>query len=136
MAGLVLHPFATDRLVVVAPRDHGLSATRWVRLADLTGKPFLTLAEGALQDHPDAQVGLRWQPRIRPQSFDDICRMAGAGVGIVPETAARRARASARTTIVRLTEDWATRRLSLCLRAGADLAPLTRDSLEHLAHEK
>ena len=33
-------------------------------------------------------------PRIRLRGFDDICRMAGAGVGIavVPETAARRCR--------------------------------------------
>lgn len=135
VSGLTLHPFATDRLVIVAPRDHALAALRRTRLSDLAGEPWLALTEGALQAHLDAEaakIGLRWQPRIRLRTFDDICRMAaaGVGIGIVPETAARRTRAPVAT--IRLTDDWATRPLSICLRADTAPAPLTLSLLEHL----
>ena len=135
--GLELYPFATDRLVVVTARDHALAPARRVRLTDLAGEAFLALAGGALQEHLDAQaarVGQPIRPRISLRSFSDICLMAGgnAGIGIVPETAARRHRKAAGIAIVRLAEDWATRRLSLCVTSKEDLTPLARDLLTHL----
>ncbi|WFU50280.1 LysR substrate-binding domain-containing protein [Sinorhizobium terangae] len=135
--GLTLRPFVTDRLVVVAGRDHALAAMRHVRLADLRGQHFIALREGALQDHLDAQaarIGLRIRPRIRLRGFDDICRMAsaGVGVGIVPETAVRRCRKSMPISVKRLAEDWAVRRLSLCIRSDTELTPLAQSLLEHL----
>lgn len=136
-AGLALYPFATDRLVVAVARGHALASLRQVRLSDLAGEPFLALAGGALQEHLDAQaarIGLNFRPRIRLHGFGDVCRMAGNGVGIgvVPESAARRYRQAAGIAIIPLAEDWATRRLSLCARAGAELAPLAQDLLDHL----
>jgi DNA-binding transcriptional LysR family regulator len=136
-AGLALRPFATDRLVVVAARGHALATMRQVRFADLAGEPFLALAGGALQEHLDAQaarIGLHIRPRIGLRSFGDICRMAGSdvGIGVVPESAARRCRQAAGIAIIRLAEDWATRRLSLCVRVEADLTPLAQGLLDHL----
>jgi len=132
--GLELHPFATDRLVVVTAREHALASTRQVRFADLAGEPFLALAGGALQEHLDAQAaraGLHVRPRISLRSFSDICLMAGSnvGIGIVPETAARRHRKATGIAIIQLAEDWATRRLSLCVNSEQDLTPLARDLL-------
>ncbi|MQW88238.1 LysR family transcriptional regulator [Sinorhizobium saheli] len=139
--GLTLRPFVTDRLVMVAPRDHALAARRHVRLADLGGQPYIGLTEGALQDHLDAQaarVGLRITPRIRVRGFDDICRLAsaGVGVGIVPETAARRCRRAMQISVKSLSEDWAVRRLSLCSRSDTELTPLAQNLLEHLEGER
>lgn len=136
-AGLDLHPFATDRLMVVTARDHALASGRQVRLADLAGAPFLALAGGALQDHLDAQaarIGLHLRSRILLRSFADICLMAGSnvGIGIVPETAARRHRRATGISVIRLAEDWAVRRLSLCVKAEEDMTPLVRDLLDHL----
>ncbi|YCI06334.1 LysR family transcriptional regulator (plasmid) [Ensifer sp. D2-11] len=136
-SGLSLRPVATDRLVVVAARDHAIAAMRPVRLADLSDHPFIGLTEGALQDHLEAQaarIGLRFRPRIRLRGFDDICRMAsaGVGVGVVPETAARRCRKSMPICVKGLAEDWAVRRLSLCARSDTALTPLAQSLLEHL----
>lgn len=135
--GLELHPFATDRLVVVMARDHALASARQIRFTDLAGEGFLALAGGALQEHLDAQaarVGQHGRPRVALRSFSDICLMAGSGVGIgiVPETAARRCRRATSIAIVQLAEGWATRRLSLCVKAQEDLTPPARNLLDHL----
>ncbi len=136
--GLMLRPFATDRLVVVAARDDELSERKMIRFADLADRPFVTLADGALQSHLDTQaarIGMKIRSRIKLRGFDDICRMAGAGVGIgiVPESAARRCRQPMRISLTRLSDDWAVRRLSLCVREDSELAPLAQSLLDHLA---
>lgn len=58
---------------------------------------------------------------------------AGVGLAIMPETAARRGGRSSKTAFVRLADDWATRRLSVCVRAEEELSPPARgDLFEHL----
>lgn len=136
--GLALRPFAEDRLVVVCAQDDDLTHAGQVCLADIAGRHFVGLAGGALHDHITAQaalLGLRLQYRIRLRHFDAICRMAGAGVGlgIVPEIAARRMRRTAGIAAIRLGDGWARRRLSLCVRAGAELSPHARSLFDHLA---
>ena len=57
----------------------------------------------------------------------------GAGFGIMPEFAARRARRSMLLTSLRLTDPWATRRLLLCTGDRTELEPLALSLLQHLA---
>lgn len=135
--GLQLRPFAVDRLVVVIPRDHVFAARRRALFADIADQPFVGLADGALQSHIDAQarrLGLTLKMRSRMRSFEGMCHMVSAGVGlaIMPETAARRGGRSPKTAFVRLADDWATRRLSVCVRAEEELSPPARDLFEHL----
>ncbi|MFT4185015.1 MAG: LysR family transcriptional regulator [Rhizobium sp.] len=137
-AGLELRPFAIDRLVMVAPRDHALAGQKRVSFADIAHQHFIGLSGGALQDHIDmqaARMGIRLKLRLRLRSFDGICRMAaeGVGLGIVPETAARRCGRFSRIAAVRLADEWATRHLCVCIRAGEELTAPARDLFEHLA---
>lgn len=134
---LTMRPFAIDRLVVVTSREHPLAGTREVRFADLLGNPFIGLAGGALQHHIEGQAsrfGTKMKMRVHLRGFHGICRMAGAGagIGIVPETAARRCQRSMPITIVRLLDGWATRRLSLCVRNECDLTAPAKALYEHL----
>ncbi|MBK5565124.1 LysR family transcriptional regulator [Ensifer sp. SSB1] len=136
-SGLTLHPFATDRLVVVAGRDHPIIERTQVRFADLLDERFIGLAGGALQDHIDSQaakLGAKLKMRVKLRTFDDICRMAGAGVGvgIVPEKAARRCRRAARISVIHLQETWAVRRLSVCIRSDGQLTPPALSLFGHL----
>lgn len=137
-SGLVLRPFAIDRLVVVLPRDHALAAEKHVAFADVLHEHFIGLASGALQDHIDAQaarLGTRLKMRVRMRTFESICGMAahGIGLGIVPETAARRFGRSLGIAALRLTDGWATRRLSVCTRSIDELPAPARELFEHLA---
>lgn len=134
---LQLRPFVIDRLVVVRPRGHPAAAEKRMAFADVVRHPFVGLAGGALQDYLDgwaARSGARMKSRARVRTFEGICRLVsqGAGLGIVPETVARRCRRSMPLGIARLTDDWATRRLSLCFRSEEDLSPIARDLAGHL----
>jgi DNA-binding transcriptional LysR family regulator len=135
---LQLRPFAIDRLVVVVPRDHALAAKKRVAFADILHQQFVGLAGGALQDHINVQAartGIRLKMRVRMRTFEGICHMVavGVGLGIMPEAAARRCGRSAKIVFIRLADDWATRRLSICIRSEEELTPPARDLFEHLA---
>ncbi len=135
---LKMRPFALDRLVVVVPRGHALAAKRRVAFADILDQHFVGLADGALQEHIDLQavrMGANLKVRVRLRTFEGICHMAadGVGLGIVPETAARRCGRYEKIASVRLADNWATRRLSVCVRSEEELASPARDLFEHLA---
>jgi len=135
---LTMRPFAIDRLVVVACKEHPLTGNRELRFADLLGDQFIGMAGGALQDHIERQaayLGAKMKIRIRLHGFQGICSMAGtgAGVGIIPESAARRYQRSTQIAAVRLRDEWATRQLFLCVRNESDLTPPARALFNHLS---
>ncbi|MGL4285127.1 MAG: LysR family transcriptional regulator [Phreatobacter sp.] len=132
-------PFAVDRLVLVVPRDSALARERRIAFHDVVDHDFVGLNAGsALQDYLGEHAVRAGHPlsfRIRMRTFEGVCRMVehGVGLGIVPETAARKCQRSMAIRSIRLTEGWATRRLSLCVR-GFDQLPLhARELVEHLA---
>ncbi|KND19079.1 LysR family transcriptional regulator [Pannonibacter phragmitetus] len=134
---LQLHPFALDRLVVVAARHDELAGSKPVAFADILHRQFIGLMGSALQDHVDAQavsLGTRLKTRVRMRSFEGICRMAaaGAGLGIVPETAVRRLSGSIHVASMRLLDAWATRKLSVCIHNREELTPQARSLFDHL----
>ncbi|WP_234051413.1 MULTISPECIES: LysR family transcriptional regulator [unclassified Xanthobacter] len=135
--GLILRPFAIDRLGVVFTANHVLAGKRRLRFADVLDYHFIGLMDGALQKHIEmqaARLGARIKLRVALRSFEGICRMAGEGVGIgiVPEKAARHWKRSARIGFARLSDDWATRQLSACVRNEADLTPAALSLFDHL----
>ena len=135
---LTMRPFAIDRLVVVAPREQSLAANGPVSFTELLGDQFIGLASGALQDHIEglaSGLGAKLKMRVRLRSFQGICRMAGAGagIGIIPEAAAKRYQRSTKIAIIRLRDEWATRNLSLCVRDESNLTPPAKALFDHLS---
>ncbi|HST95367.1 MAG TPA: LysR substrate-binding domain-containing protein, partial [Microvirga sp.] len=59
----------------------------------------------------------------------------GVGLGIVPETTARRAARTMTMSPVELEDAWAARDLTLCIRSLKDLPPSARQLVEHLRKE-
>lgn len=118
-------PFFIDRLVVIAARNRpDLEGLRRISLTDILGESFVGLSTGhALQEHitrQAARLGGHLHVRIRVPGLDNVCRLVaqGAGIAIVPASAARRTVRS-----LRLTDDWATRQLNLCARRFDELTP-------------
>jgi DNA-binding transcriptional LysR family regulator len=122
LEGLERFVFRPDPLVLVVPRDHGLASRSILSLAEVADHAFVGLAEGsALQEHITRharRLGKRLSYRIRLRSFESICRMVGAGigVGIVPQAVAVRCARSAKIKRLALTDAWAARNLVVCVR--------------------
>ena len=81
-----------------------------------------------------SRIGRPIRLRVQLRSFDAVCRMveAGVGLGIVPETTARRAARTMAIAMVDLTDSWALRELTICIRDLAGLPPSARQLVEHL----
>ena len=137
-AGLETLPFREDRLVLVVPRAHPLATRRTIAFADLLEQPFVGLIPGsALQDYLNrhaARGGRALSFRVRVHSADAVCLMVegNVGIGIIPETAARRVRRSAALRIVRLEDPWSLRHLTLCARRFDHLPVHARRLVEQL----
>ena len=73
-----------------------------------------------------ARIGRPIRLRVQLRSFDAVCRMveAGVGLGIVPETTARRAARTMAIAAVELEDPWAVRDLTLCVRVAQGAAAL------------
>ncbi|HYG87320.1 MAG TPA: LysR substrate-binding domain-containing protein [Azospirillum sp.] len=131
-------PFREDRLVLVVPRGHPLASRRSIGFGDLLNEAFVGLSAGsALQDYLNrqaARAGRAFAFRVRVRSFDAVCRLVerGVGVGIISEAAARRCRRSMAIRIIRLTDPWALRHLTLCARHFGDLPLHARRLVEAL----
>lgn len=131
-------PFCDDRLVLVTPLDDDIAPRRQVGFRDVAERDFVGLTEdSALQRHiatHAAKLGARLRMRARLKSFDAICQMVEAGVGIavIPEVAARRYGRSMRTRTVRISDSWASRKLAICMRDRASLPRPVLQLADHL----
>ncbi|MBM3620144.1 MAG: LysR family transcriptional regulator [Alphaproteobacteria bacterium] len=137
-AGLETHPFREDRLVLVVPVRHPLARARQVWFAEALDHDLVGLSHGsALQSHLGrhaARLGKPMRLRVRLTGFDAICRLVedGAGLAVVPQTAASRCRRSMAIRAVRMRDDWSVRQLRICVRRPSALPVQARRLLEHL----
>ena len=136
--GLESYPFRTDRFVLVVPRGHRLAGRERIAFADVLDHDLVGLdGASALQRFlagRAARIGRRPRLRVRLRSFDAVCRMveAGVGVGIVPETTARTAGRTLAVEAIPLADEWAVRELRICLRDLLALTPHARRLVDHL----
>jgi DNA-binding transcriptional LysR family regulator len=135
---LETYPFRSDRFVLVTRKGHPLAARGSIAFAEVLEYDFVGLDRAsALQRFLADKAGRIGQPlrlRVQLRSFDAVCRMveAGVGLGIVPETTAQRAARTMAIATVDLDDPWAARDLTLCIRALKDLPPSARQLVEHL----
>lgn len=138
MGSLETFPFRSDRFVVVCSAIHPLAARTAMTFADVLGFDLVGLDRASsLQRFLSTKAAREGRPlrlRVQLRSFDAVCRLVecGVGVGIVPETTARRAARTMSLGIVELTDDWARRDLTICVRDLAQLAPYARELVKSL----
>ncbi|GAB3490847.1 LysR substrate-binding domain-containing protein [Curvibacter fontanus] len=136
--GLRTWPYRQDRLVLVVPQRHPLARRREVDLADATAYDFVSLAQGTSLAQRLArettQLGLGLRVRIHVRSFDAMCQMVAAGLGIavLPDLAVQPHLRSMALRRIALRGSWAERCLLLCARDAAALARPARTLMDHL----
>lgn len=137
LAGLAARHFATDRLVLVCGRRHRLARRARVAFAEVAGEPSVGLYEGSTIQHflkgrLEALGRPQARPRVQVNSFEALCLMAaaGVGVGVVPQSAATRYGRAMDIAVVALTDAWAERRRYVVMPQGATLAGPVQDLVE------
>ena len=138
-AGVELLPYRQDRLVLIVPAGHALAACGRVGFAEVLDQAFVMLHAGSAihtsTTNAAAALGRHLDVRIQVRSFEAVCRMVGAGVGIglVPRGAALQvAGLSEPPVLVELDEPWAQRDLQICVRKGAVLTGFAAALVAHL----
>ena len=121
--GLAVREYKVDRLCVIVPHAHCLQADS-VAFEDLLDYDFIGLDTNALQTERMLSAatvyGKNLKLRAQTQSFEALCRMveAGMGIGVLSSAAARSYIPSLRIRMITLADSWAERKILLCMRPG------------------
>ena len=139
--GLQTMLYRRDRLVLVVPAHHALAtsarqaALQFAEVADLD---FVSLPkETSLAQRlatESAGIGRRLRVRIHVRSFDAMCQMvaAGLGVAVLPDAAVQPYLRSMGLARIELADPWVERELLIGVRDLAALARPVRLLLDHL----
>jgi len=120
--GLQAIHFSTDRLVLATAKNHRFARRKKIAFAETLDEDAVGMQQGStLQTFLGQVVDSLGKPlklRIQLSSFDAMCRMigAGVGVGIVPESAARRNQASMGIALIELVDAWSVRERYILVR--------------------
>lgn len=134
-------PYREDRLVLVAPLEHPLSELNEVAFSDTLAFEYVGLSEWsaihAFLIQAADKLGYPFRFRVEVGSFEAVCRMieAGVGIGVVPELVARRYVQRLQIKLVRLSDEWSERKLQICVRNLQQLPSFTRDLVNMLIED-
>lgn len=135
--GLQTRHYRFDRLVLVVALRHPLARRRRVSFAETTDCDFVALSQGtslakrlALES---SHLGRPLRVRIHVRSFDAMCQMVAAGLGIavLPDAAVQPLVRALGLRKLELTDDWVRRELLLGARDFGALPRPARLLAEH-----
>lgn len=140
--GLQTLPYRGDRLVLVVPPEHPLARRRRVDFEEATEYDFVSLSGAtslaqrlALES---GQLGKPLRIRIQVRSFDAMCQMvaAGLGVAVLPDAAVQPLVRALGLRKLELTAPWVERELLLGARDFAALPKAARTLVDHFANRR
>jgi DNA-binding transcriptional LysR family regulator len=138
VSSVATYAFRKDRFVLVVANAHPLAARAKTTFSQVLDYDFVGLDRAsALQRFladKATHIGRTLRLRVQLRSFDAVCRLVecNVGIGIVPETTARRAARTMAIVPVALSDSWAVRELKICVRNLVELPPYARRLVEHL----
>jgi len=136
--GLQTQLYRRDRLVLVVPSTHPLAKRKKLAFAEAVEYDFVSLTQStSLAQRLELESGLLSKPlriRIHVRSFDAMCQMVAAGLGIavLPVAAAQPLVQALGLRKIELTDPWVDRELLLGARDMGALARPVRGLLDHL----
>lgn len=143
--GLETVPYRRDRLVLVVPLSHPLAQTAGsapIEFAAATEFDFVSLTEETSLAQRLAQattnLGRRLRVRIHVRSFDAMCQMVAAGLGIavLPDAAVQPHLRSMGLKKIDIRDPWVERELLIGVRDLNALPRPVRSLLDHLVAKR
>jgi DNA-binding transcriptional LysR family regulator len=141
-ADLHVAPYRTDRLVLAVAANHTLAGEKSVGFAHTLDYDYIVLHEGSaiysFLNRAADELHMPLKIRIQVGSFEAVCRMieADVGIGILPESAAQRLARSLAIRLIPLRDDWAARNLVICVRDLQSLPTFSRNLLDLLVADR
>ena len=135
--GLQTKLYRRDRLVLVVPKNHALAKRKKVAFAEAVDYDFVSLTQStSLAQRLELESGQISKPlriRIHVRSFDAMCQMVAAGLGItvLPFAAAEPLVQALGLRKIELTDAWVDRELWVGVRDLSALARPSRILLDH-----
>ncbi|SNB62803.1 DNA-binding transcriptional regulator, LysR family [Pseudomonas sp. URIL14HWK12:I8] len=136
---IIKRVYRRDQLALLVPAKHPLVGSEKLALADALDFDFVALNQGSslLRRLTDAAAANSKMLKVRIQvsSFDGICRMieAGLGIGVLPKTSVRKELLGTTLEAIPLTDDWANRTLYVGVASEALLSPEAAKLYEYLS---
>jgi DNA-binding transcriptional LysR family regulator len=136
---LAVMPFRDDRFVVIVPDNHALVREHAIRFHQVLEWNYIGLNERSSHQQYVSKTALLLGQSIRlrtqVESFEAVCHMVAAGVGvsIVPESTTRRLRDTLPFSVVELDEQWSSRELKLISRTQETLVAPVHKLFDALA---
>lgn len=131
-------PYHDDELVLVVPAGHPLTRRRSATLQSALDYDFVGAHPGSATNNlllkAAGDLGRPLRLRIQVSSYDALCLMvaAGMGIGVIPRQSAQLYLRSLKIRCVTLNETWAARKLVVCLRDYDALSPVARLLVKHM----
>ena len=140
--GLETIVYGTDRLAVVMPADHPLARRPQMQFVDVLDDDLIALESSSAMMRLLAEQAVIAERtlhlRAEVRSFDAVCRMvqAGLGLGLLPYQAASVLGKGLGLSVRPLTEDWAERRMLLCVKKDRMANPSVAKLLAYLSRDR
>lgn len=137
-AGLHVTPYRNDRLVLAVAAGHPLAHEKSVGFADTLDYDYIALHEGSaihsFLNRAADELHIPLKIRIQVASFEAVCRMieANVGIGILPESSAQRLSRNLAIKLIPLRDSWAARNLLICVRELQSLPTFAQNLLDLL----
>ena len=138
MDGLTVLPFQTNELVLLCHASHPLAKRKAVHFNTCLQYDFVGLNRGSslleLTSRAAEKEGQHMHMRVQVRSFDAMCHMiaAGLGVGVLPLGACASQVQALKLKVVRLQNAWAQRKLVIAFNPQRELSPSAKLLLERL----
>lgn len=136
--GLQTQAYRRDRLVLVVPQGHALARRKKLAFAEAVDYDFVSLTQATSLaqrlELESRQMGKPLRIRIHVRSFDAMCQMVSAGLGIavLPVAAAQPLGQALGLKLIELIDPWVERELLVGARDLGALARPARSLLDHL----
>ncbi|HPX60809.1 MAG TPA: LysR family transcriptional regulator [Deltaproteobacteria bacterium] len=138
---LEFYPYHNDQLIVIVPKDHALAQRKSICFSETLDYDYVGLRVGSSLHRQIVRtaenLGRPLKLRIQVGSFDALCLMveAGLGIGIVPKGAAKPYFKGLRLHPIDLNEPWARRELKICVRTFNTLPVAAQMFVRHLQNK-
>ncbi|MDM0109183.1 LysR substrate-binding domain-containing protein [Variovorax sp. J22R24] len=138
LRGLAALPYHSDRLALGVPKTHALARRKTIQFSEALAFDFVgPHAESSLWTlmmQAAQSSGKQIEPSIQVSSFECMCLLveAGLGIALLPERVLAPHAESGHLAVVRLKDAWAERQIVIVVRDMDNMPFTTRALIEHL----